>query len=168
MGMQLIETITVGSGGAASITFDSIPTSFTDLYLVTSFRSDSASIFDTVILSPNSSTANGQRVALLVGTQGGIQSVSSTQLRTGAAAGQNTTSNTFSNDSVYISNYAGTTAKSMAVDSLIENNAVDNSVINMMAQTWNDSSAITSLTMQTNSGNFVQYSSASLYGITAD
>ena len=165
--MQLIETIEVGTGGAASITFSSIPDSYTDLYLVTSFRSTRASnIADTVTLLPNGSSSNGTRT-LLYTSSGSVLSTTSTILRPGSAPAQSATSNTFSNDSTYISNYASSGAKAISSDSVTENNATD-TVMTLMAQNWNSSAAITSLTVQPDNGNFVEYSSASLYGITAD
>ena len=41
---KLIETVTVGSGGAASIEFSSIPQTYTDLKVVYSLRSTNSSV----------------------------------------------------------------------------------------------------------------------------
>jgi len=50
----LLETITVGAAGAASVTFNSIPqTGYTDLVIKASPRSDRANVKDTIDLKFN-------------------------------------------------------------------------------------------------------------------
>jgi hypothetical protein len=80
------------------------------------------------------------------------------------------TSNTFGNSSIYIPNYTGSTAKSVSIDSVGENNGTASEQI-ISAALWNNTAAITSITLTSlddnlnPSGNFAQYSSVSLYGI---
>ena len=52
----------------------------------------------------------------------------------------------------------------MSADGVMENNATE-AYQNLVAGLWSNTSAITSLTLAKSTGNFVQYSSASLYGI---
>jgi hypothetical protein len=76
-----------------------------------------------------------------------------------------TTANAFSNISVYLPNYAGAASKSYSIDSVNENNA-SGAIQSLMASRWSGVAAVTSLTLTLNSGNFAQYSSATLYGIS--
>ena len=82
------------------------------------------------------------------------------------------TSNTFSSTEFIIFNYASNVAKPISIDSVAENNdAIAPAIIS--AGLYNSSTAITSLSLvPLNSslqpaGTFTQYSSATLYGITA-
>jgi hypothetical protein len=160
--MDLIQTVTVGAGGAASITFTSIPQTFTDLYLVFSVRPDSATT-DTQI-SFNGNTANfSRRHVFGNGSSAGSSNASDRYI--GSNPNSSYTANTFGNHLMYIPNYTASLAKSYFADSVAENNATT-SVQVILAGLWNDTSAITSLSLSVfGSGNFVQYSSASLYGI---
>ena len=159
MSMTVIEHIEVGSGGAASITFTSIPQTYTDLYLVCSLRS--ATTAAETFLYPNGSTSN-LSARFLRGSGSGADS--SAVLRWYSSYSTQT-ANTFSNMTAYFPNYAGSTAKSYSADSVAENNAtLAFQTIN--AGLWNDTTPISSLTIDI-SGDFVQYSSATLYGITA-
>jgi hypothetical protein len=76
------------------------------------------------------------------------------------------TSNTFGNSSVYISNYTSSSNKSLSVDSVSENNATA-AQQGIFALSWASTAAITGIRLLT-AGNLAQYSTASLYKITAD
>lgn len=161
MSMQVIEHIEVGAGGAASITFSSIPATYTDLYLVTSVRNDSSNL--TFNINPNGSTTNKTR-----GNLQGDGSSASSGAGTDITPLQNSssyTANTFASSSVYICNYASSNNKSISIDSVTENNATT-SYQRLQAALWSDTTAISSLECSTAS-NFAQYSSFTLYGITA-
>jgi len=77
------------------------------------------------------------------------------------------TSNTFGNTSVYFTNYASTTQnKSVSIDQVSENNATASATM-LSAGLFPANTAITSVTVETfSTGNFVQYSTAYLYGIS--
>ena len=154
----LIQSVTVGSGGAASIAFTSIPQTYTDLVVVLSTRS--ASTGNQVICSVNGSTATGQR-SLFGDGSSALSGNGATWLGFGDTSAE--TASVFGNMQVYFPNYAGSANKSASADSVMENNATGAYVA--MTATLFGTAAITSLTFTTNSGNFVQYSSASLYGI---
>jgi hypothetical protein len=75
------------------------------------------------------------------------------------------TANTFGNTSIYIPNYRSSAAKSFSVDAVTENNATL-AYQNIQAGLWNNSAAITSISISfLSGGNWAQGSSASLYGI---
>jgi len=138
----LIQSVTVGSAGAASIEFGSIPQTYTDLMLVVSGRSVYAANA-TAILN-GSSTDNSLIMSVFLD-------------------GASSTASVFSNASVYIPNYAGSTQKSVSTDSATENNATE-AYTTFQASLWTGTAAITSITIL-GDADFAQYTSASLYGI---
>lgn len=158
MGMQLIETIELASA-AASIEFTSIPQDGTDLLLVFSLRDSAAS----ANLEVNSTDATAFR--LLYGTGSGTGSVSGTAVNPYIVA-STATANTFGSGQVYFANYTSSSAKSASIETVQENNATSSNQ-GLYAVTFG-SSAITSVRFVSNGTGFVQYSTASLYKITAD
>ena len=160
--MQHIETVTVGAGGAASITFSAIPDTFTDLYLVFSARSTGSATG--AYFTFNGSTANFSG-RFLQGSGSSANSGTEAQ-RAGYVTGTDQTASTFASNAVYIPNYTASVAKSYSVDHVQENNGTI-SYQGIYAGLWNQTVAITSIALTNPTGNFAEYSSASLYGITA-
>lgn len=159
-----IATVTVGSGGAANITFSSIPATYTDLVLKLSLRSNRASTWDNTQIEINSSTAN-MTSRLLTGNGSTASSGNVTVFYVGDIPAASATSNTFANQEVYLPNYAGSSNKSGSSDSVAENNATAG-FNQLAANLWSQTAAITSVKMYSgNAENFVQYSTATLYGI---
>jgi hypothetical protein len=158
----LIERISVGAAGASSITFTSIPQTYTDLKIVFSGRADAAQT--PIIGAINGSTSNFT-LRYLYGDGAGAYSANSTTSFFGNINPNNYTASTFSSTEIYIPNYTSSSAKSFSVDSTTENNATS-SIMAMWSGLWNQTAAITSITITVNGGaNFVQYSTAYLYGI---
>lgn len=164
--MQLIQTVTVGSGGAANIEFTSIPATFTDLYLVVSIRTLNSGTVDGLRVRPNGSTANFNW-RRLAGDGSTRFSDSDPSTEIALVNGNGATSNTFGNASVYIPNYLASANKSFSGDSVTENNATT-AYQALYAGIWNQTTAISSLTISAAStNNLMEHSSASLYGILA-
>jgi hypothetical protein len=163
MAYTLIQTQTVGAGGVASIDFTSIPQIYTDLLIVFSIRSTQTVGAGYVTIKMNGVNTNLSS-RFLYGNGSGQGSASSPSDYLGDIVGASATSNTFSNNQIYIPNYAGTTNKSFSSDSVTENNATGaNQVIN--AGLWAQTTAINAVSIVSTSGTFVQYSTATLYGI---
>jgi len=163
MTMTLISTTTVGSGGAASISVTGIPATYTDLKIVCSYRTTDASIGQVANMSFNSSTSSFTGTWL---SGNGSSPTSSTAMYGPWMPGSASTSNTFGNGEVYITNYASTTLnKSFAVDAVTENNATT-AYQNIHANLWSNTAAINEFAISPAIGNFVQYSTISVYGIT--
>ena len=168
MSMTLIQHIELGSN-QASITFSSIPATFTDLQIVISGRTTGSG--DTyVVISPNNANAS---VRVLRGN--GSNAFSGTDPNSPYAdmANGSHTANTFSNTSVYIPNYRSTTTnKSLSIDGVFENNATLARQI-LGAALYASNTAITSVVLYAADANlqanlqFVTGTSATLYGITA-
>ena len=162
--MTLIASNTVGSGGVSSVTFSSIPSTYTDLKVVMSLRTNSAANYDNFTMSINSSTTSFTFIQIY-----GSGSAASSYAYTGGIIADidaaNNTVSTFSNLDIYIPNYTAANNKSYSVDSVQENNATL-AYAEMLAGLWSNTSAITSLTFTSNNGSFVQYSTFYLYGIS--
>jgi hypothetical protein len=155
-----IATVTVGTA-INTIEFASIPSTYTDLVVNLSGRC-SADDFVTY-LRFNSSTSNYTQKRLQ-GNGTAAASASDTNILVLVDRSTNT-ANTFSNCLAYIPNYAGSTFKSVSVDAVFEDNATENRLY-LNAGLWSDTTAISNIKLVTNAGNFVQYSTATLYGIS--
>lgn len=166
-----ISTITVGSGGAASIDFTSIPATYTDLLLVGSLRGGSGS---------NGQYAFGVRVNNdatgiysnrdLYGTGSSPASGSNTGIvdlgyLNAFISGNGATASTFGSFSMYIPNYLSSNYKSSSLDIVAENNNAT-AYATLSAGLYSSTSAISRLTIYERDTNTIaQYSSATLYGI---
>jgi hypothetical protein len=165
---EAIATVEVGSGGAASIDFTSIPATYTDLVIKFSIRDLRNSVGPGYLhLKFNDNTSNYSGRFLFTGTDDGSVA---TQPRTDdyASFAINTdysTANTFGNGELYIPNYASSNNKSVSIDSVSETNHAFNAAVRTLsAFLWSNSAAITKITLYGDS-NFKQYSTATLYGI---
>jgi hypothetical protein len=166
---KLISSSTVGSGGAANIEFTSIPSTYTDLVLKLSVRNDwNLASYQYVFTVNNSATGYNRR--FLYGDGVGTDSNTATgETSSRFSFEQSTayTANTFANIEMYFSDYANTsTYKSQISNYANENNATSCYSVGMHNNTWHSTAAITSIKIQPVSAtNFLQYSTAYLYGI---
>jgi hypothetical protein len=157
--------VVVGSGGASTITFSSIPQTYTDLLIKLSGRGTSGSFPNPTIIFNGSSTGYSWRGLYGDGSGTASNNQSSTSsIILGTMDGSSETSNTFGNMDIYIPNYASSNYKSVSTDCVPENNATTNYMY-LIAGLWSNTAAITSITINPGSGNFAQYSTAYLYGI---
>jgi hypothetical protein len=162
---ELIASSTVGSGGAATISFTSIPSTYTDLQIVYSLRSDTGSAADNAEITFNGSTTTYSSKRLYGSGSAAASDSSSTYTVSTFINGDGATANTFGNGSLYLPNYAGSTNKSYSIDAVNENNATA-AFSGLYALLWATTSAITSVQFKPNGGsNFKQYSTAYLYGV---
>lgn len=165
----LINAVTVGAGGAANITFSSIPQTYTDLCIKVSGRSSRSNTTDTMFMkiNNNSSVTNSHRRVYGIGSTPGSDNFTSTTtgMNIGGITANTATANTFSNQEVYIPNYTGSTQKSVSYDGTSEDNSTSGNFLVLQASLWQDTGAITSLVFQCDVGNFIQNSTAYLYGI---
>ena len=166
---KLIETITVGSGGAASIDFTSIPTTYTDLSIWISGRTNQATTISNLLLQFNGDTSANYNSINLYGNGSIAQydnAFSSAYIYGGPVlSGSVSTSSIFGNCVVYIPNYTISASKSLNIDGVTEDNETTRYTA-FAAGIWSGTAAITSIKIFTGgSANLVQYSSASLYGI---
>ena len=160
---ELISSVTVGSGGAASIDFTSIPATYTDLCIKMSVRNTAAAVSGFVVAAFNGSTANFTARGVY-GNGSSAASFSTPGNFVGELVAANATASTFSNLEMYIPNYAGSSFKSYSVDSVGENNGTS-AQATISAGLWSVSTAINQVTLTPNTGTLVQYSTAYLYGV---
>ena len=165
MAYTLIETVTVGSGGAASIEFTGIPQEAgADLVIVCSMRvvdNDNGKILF------NGDTSTAYTTTRLLGTGSAVSSTVSTSesLFFMGLTDQNYTANTFGSAEILISNYTSSTNKSVSINAVTENNATF-ARQELGAGVYTTSSPITSLTLKANTTNTLEHSTASLYLVT--
>ena len=161
---ELIASVTVGSGGASSMDFTSIPGTYKDLYLKVTGRTTGGNPDNGLItFNGSGSSINYQRI-FGDGTGAGAGSASANNINF-LYAGSTATSNTFANSEMYIPNYAGSNNKSFSIETVAETNAAE-AYMYLIAGLWSNTAAITSIGLAPRSGgNFVQYSTAYLYGI---
>ena len=168
MAMTLVSTVTVGSGGAASIEFTNIPQTGKDLLALISGRAAESGTQFPIYTTINGSSASIYSERLLYGTGSTVASTSATnnsQFRYIYMQGTSTTASTFSNSSVYFANYAASANKSVSSESIAENNATA-SWQSIAAHIWASTAAITSIQLTPDAGTFAQHSTASLYIIS--
>jgi hypothetical protein len=158
----LIASNTVGSGGSATVTFSSIAATYTDLLVKASVRATNTSVG--IVLSFNGSTASRTTIGLF-GDGTSTVSYSGTDPLGGLENSSGATANTFGNSELYVPNYAGSTYKSSSMDGVVENNGTAAQQF-FNANLWSNTAAITSITFTPEAGNFAQYSSFYLYGIS--
>jgi hypothetical protein len=162
-----IASVTVGSGGAADIEFTSIPATYTDLLVKLSGRTTTGS-FPNPTIQFNGDTASNYKWISVYSSGSGAGSSSSasdTGILFGNLDGSSQTASTFGNSELYIPNYAGSTQKSTSADIVSENDATQ-AYSSLYAGLWTGTAAITSIKINPGSGNFAQYSTATLYGIS--
>ena len=165
-----LASTTVGAGGTSTITFSNIPQNYTDLKLVLSTRVSGGSNAwsdHTYSFNGTSTSANvSSRVLYSTGTS--ALSTTFTTAYFSIGEGNAGTASTFGNSELYIPNYTSSNNKSMLSDGVSENNATS-SLTQMQAALWSNTSAITSITItDISSNNYVQYSTATLYGIRVE
>lgn len=170
MSYTLISTITVGSGGAASVTFmptGNIPSIYTDLVLLCSARTNRPSQFtDGLRIILNGDTGNTSS-RFLFGYNNAVTSGTRTILEAGSCNASLSTANTFSNNYIYIPNYRSSVAKSVSSDGVSETNAAEGAQF-IQAGLWTGTAPITSISLSSETGStLLEHSSFSLYGITA-
>jgi hypothetical protein len=164
-----IQTVTVGSGGTTTtISFTSIPSTYTDLVVKASLRDTRVSSGPGYIhLNFNGVSTNLSSRALR-NVDGSVASTSRTDdYLAFSAAIDGQTANTFGNFELYVPNYTSTsTYKSFSIDSTNETNATTPIAQDLVAGLWSSTAAITSISLISEPTLFwKQYSTATLYGI---
>jgi hypothetical protein len=169
---ELISSYTVGATSVSSIDLTSIPDTFTDLKVVYSLRSNLSGgpyYFDDLAVRLNGDTGSNYSRLTFRTRENGIASNKTsptTFMDLYSLNAANATSNTYSSGEFYIPNYASSNYKSLTCDGVSETNSANDVQAGFTAGVWNSTSAVTSIKLYSqNATNFVQYSSAYLYGI---
>lgn len=171
MALQLIEIadITVASP-VTEVIFSSIPSGYTDLYLVFSSRDsvNSGATPGQGAIRFNLDSGNNYSRRYLRGNGSTADSSSSTSVSaiiTRAFQPNGATANVFGSFAMYVPNYTGSNYKSASIDSVTENNATE-AHAELTAGLWNSTAAITSVTiLSASSASFLANSTFTLYGV---
>lgn len=166
-------TSTTLTGSQASVSFSSIPATYTDLCLQISARSDDTSLppsgnilafqfnsnganYSATELKASNATANSTRWSAQSNQYSGLNGYD----------GANNTASTFSSFEIYIPSYTVSQNKTSSSFMVAENNSAGSNNIAATAQLWGNTAAITSVVFtNSNATNFVSGSTFYLYGI---
>jgi hypothetical protein len=167
--MTLIASSIVGTGGIASITFSSIPATYTDLKIVISARGTNAvATNDSPALQFNGDTATNYTYYRIYGTGSavGTDTTNNGYAYTAYTGYAIATANTFGNSEIYIPNYSiSGIQKSVSSDGVSENNA-STAYMALMANIWTGTAAISSINIApVNGTGWAEHSTFYLYGI---
>lgn len=165
---ESIATTTVGAGGASTITFSSIPSTYTHLQVRLIARGNNANTYDSFILRANSDSGNNYTFHSL-GGDGSTASAGAIApygaYRGWEITGANATSGMFGAGVVDILDYANTN-KYKTARMLGGNDRNGSGGLSLTSGVWMNTAAITSIVVAPVFGSsFVQYSSFALYGI---
>lgn len=155
---------------AASVTFSSIPATYTDLVIRFSGRVDRSSTPGYLNMTFNSATS-GYSDTMLNGDGSAVSSIRNTGLTSFqiyyAMNGDTSTANTFGNTEIYIPNYSASIAKPVSTFAVVENNATLG-YLDAAASLFNSTAAITSITLREVQAGRVWLANSTfhLYGIS--
>jgi hypothetical protein len=162
------------TGAAATWTSATIPSSYDHLYLTISARGALAGSnwYEYVDVQLNGDTGTNYSSTGVYGQ------ASAGSWRTSGADGldrvllinaDGSTADTFGNASIWIPNYANTANFKQVVTKFVTEGATDTNghwTLGMGAGLWQSTAAITSITIDPQNGDLMQYSSFTLYGVT--
>ena len=167
-----LASYTVGSGGISEVVLAAIPQNYTDLVIKVSARTNTANNVQNLYVEFNGSGGTDYSSRTLYALNSGAPASTSASADSkiqyaGYAAGANATASTFSNFEFYVPNYTSANYKSTSADVVTENNSA-NTILLLSAGLWSSTAAINAVKISPASGNLVQYSTFSLYGIKAE
>lgn len=168
MSIELISSVTLESS-QSTITFDSIPQNYNDLYILISARCDKNDSSDSMAMDFNNAGITFKRSAVF--GRGSIsfpvqhQSSTSDNLVRLDIQGATTTLGAFSNASIYISNYNSSNPKSWEASNSYTNQSDFRFFITFGSGYWSGTTAISRLDFSPNLSSFVANTTISLYGI---
>lgn len=156
------------SSSQASVTFSAIPSTYTDLVIKWSVRTDYGATRTGFKITANSITSGYSETFLLQ-----YSSTATSGTYTGNTYfwgeyidGTGATSNTFGSGEMYIPSYTASQNKPMSMFSVAEGNSTTDTGMYAKALLLSQTATISSLTMTANTGNFVSGTSFYLYGIS--
>ena len=164
---ESIATTTVGAGGAATVTFSSIPQTYTHLQIRFIGRRTTTGL-DNTRLNFNSDTgANYKPTHYIIGDGSAVSAGTSSSnafALTFYTSGSDATSGIFGANVTDILDYTNTNKYKVGrILSGVDLNGSGAAVFSSFL--WMSTSAITNIVLTPNSGNFAEYSSFALYGI---
>lgn len=156
-----IGMFTSGSASSTSVSFTSIPQTYTDLVLVGNVKFTTSS--DLYITFNNDTSTNYSRTRLINNSLNTVSSTTTKDLAyyvAGAAEGTSTSG--FATFTMHINNYKGNINKP-----LISQMGTPNNTVFLTSGAWRSTSAISTITLTTESGYIATSTTFTLYGIAA-
>lgn len=167
---ESIATVTVGSGGASSIEFTSIPGTYQHLQVRLLGRTTSAVATTNFRTRFNSDTGSNYALHRIDASGASVSAVgypSLDRMDFDRIAGASATASIFGASVLDILDYA-TTSKNKTVRGFGGCDTNGGGYLMVESGLWMSTSAITTIYMEpTGGGNWVQYSTAALYGVKA-
>ena len=166
---ESIATVTVGSGGSASVSFTSIPSTYTHLQVRGIYKTDftgTGMTLETYIAFNSDTTSGNYKGHYLYGNGASVQASVST-FQSGIEYGfapRTGPSNTFSVAVIDILDYQNTN-KYKTIRSLSGGDGNGSGAVGLWSSVWMNTNAITNITLLPYSSNWTQYSQFALYGI---
>jgi len=166
---ESIATTTIGSGGASTITFSSIPSTYTHLQVRYLARTNRADVQDLIRFRFNSDSGTNYAYHWLRGdgaTADASNASSTASPWTAIIAGGNASASQFGAGVSDVLDYKNTNKyKTTRTLSGVDTNSADGRIM-FLSNLWMNTAAITSIEIAPNYGtSFNQYSSFALYGI---
>lgn len=156
------------TGTVASVTFSSIPQTYTDLVLRFDGRGNDAAINRFIRISFNGDTGSNYSYRLLGGTGSATNNQNGSNVSPdtpiGYITGGGSTANVFGSAEIYIPGYTSTSSRPFSGFTATENNATT-AYVSVAAGLYRGTSAISSITLAPQGVSFVSGSSFYLYGI---
>lgn len=159
---ESIATTIVGAGGASSVTFSSIPSTFTHLQIRYINRNTTA--IDSLIIRFNSDTGSNYVRHKLSGDGSSASAAAATSSTYMASADYPAGTSTFGAGVIDVLDYANTN-KYKTMRLLAGYDANGSGIIDLRSNLWQSTSAVTRIDITSNSNLFAQYSHFALYGI---
>lgn len=164
---ESIATTTVGAGGASSITFSSIPSTYTHLQIRGIARGTVVDNDESLKLRFNSDSSANYAQHRIYGSGSAVSAAgdaSQTACNSFYISANNSTASVFGVGVIDILDYANTNKyKTVRLLTGFDNNG--NGGLMFRSNLWMSTSVINELTFTANGGNIAQYSSFALYGI---
>lgn len=163
MAFELVQTIEVGAGGIASIEFASIPQDGSDLLILSSSRNSGNGA---LVFYFNNDTTNTNYSRLVITSDGSSANTFSQSLPIFGLPNNSTyTASVFANSYTYIPQYTNSLSKTVSAEAAMENYG-NTSLTQIIAGRWAGTAPISSIKINTSSGDHTQYSTFSLYKIS--
>ena len=164
----LIERVTVGAGGAANVTFSSIPSTYKHLQIRAISR-ESTGGFGQGYLQFNSDTGNNYATHNLNGNGSSVgagATASTSKISIAAIPGPNQSSNIFGATVIDILDYTNT-SKYKTTRAFAGTDANGSGYVWLSSGVWQNTNAVSTISIVTdNASNWAQYTTFALYGFT--
>jgi len=164
---ESIQTITVGATSAASVTFSSIPATYTHLQIRSIARIDQSNTDDNVYMRFNADTGANYAGHYLFGNGSSVVAAAAASQNQGVACritGANSGASIFGVGICDVLDYTNTN-KYKTARVLTGHDQNGSGLVFLMSTLWQNTSAVTSITLFALVGNMTQYSQFALYGI---